>query len=696
MRAPSGPESRPMPTAIDGPELVDRPELADRRELTDRRELANVIRVLSMDAVQQANSGHPGAPMGMAEIGTVLWREFLKHNPANPHWWDRDRFVLSNGHASMLLYSLLHLCGYPVGMQELREFRQLGSRTAGHPEHDVSMGIETTTGPLGQGFANAVGMALAEKVLAAQFNRPGHAVVDHRTWVFLGDGCLMEGISHEAASLAGTLQLGRLVALYDDNGISIDGKVGGWFTDDTAMRFASYGWNVIGPVDGHDPEAVETAIRAALADDSRPTLIACRTIIGYPAPTRGGTAKAHGEPLGADEIAAVRARIGWSLPPFEVPPRLREAWNCERRGREAEGEWRARFARYRDAHPQLAAEFERRMRGDLPANWDEVRAATLAAAAAQTAPHATRVSSQTALNALGPHLPELLGGSADLTGSNNTLRKDSCTIGAADAAGNYVYYGVREFGMTAVMNGIAVHGGCVPYAGTFLTFSDYARNAVRMGALMHQRVVHVYTHDSIGLGEDGPTHQPIEHVASLRLVPRLSLWRPADAVETAVAWLAALERDDGPTCLVLTRQALPQLAAPAQASQLARGGYTLLDCDGAPECLVIATGSEVSIALEAVRGAQAQGRRVRLVSMPSCDVFDAQDADWREAVLPKAVRRRLAVEAGATGLWWRYVGSEGRVMGIDQFGASGKAADLFRRYGLTADKVLAQILELCN
>jgi len=648
-----------------------------------------------MDAVQQANSGHPGAPMGMAEMGTVLWRDFLKHNPANPHWWDRDRFILSNGHASMLLYSLLHLTGYPVGMQELRDFRQLGSRTAGHPEHDVAMGIETTTGPLGQGFANAVGMALAEKVLAAQFNRPGLPIVDHRTWVFLGDGCLMEGISHEAASLAGTWQLGKLIALYDDNGISIDGKVTGWFTDDTVQRFTSYGWNVIRDVDGHDPEALEAAIRSAMAESSRPTLICCRTVIGYPAPTRGGTSKAHGEPLGAEEIAAVRSRIGWTLPPFEVPQDLRAAWNCERSGREAEAAWQSLFARYRAEHPALAAEFERRMQGRLPSSWEETRTAAVAAAAAQTAAHATRVSSQNTLNALGPHLPELLGGSADLTGSNNTLRKDSRGITPADASGNYLYYGVREFGMSAIMNGQALHGGVIPYSGTFLTFSDYARNAVRMAALMRQRVVHVYTHDSIGLGEDGPTHQPIEHAASLRLMPNLSLWRPADGLETAVAWLSALERDDGPTCLVLTRQALPQLVTSAQAPQVARGGYTLLDCNGTPECLVIATGSEVSLAMEAVRAAQAQGRRVRLVSMPSCDVFDTQEPSWRESVLPAAVRRRLAIEAGATGLWWRYVGAEGRVMGIDEFGASGKAPDLFRKFGLTADKVLAQILELC-
>ena len=661
-----------------------------------RRELADVVRVLSMDAVQAANSGHPGAPMGMADIAEALWRGALRHNPANPRWWNRDRFVLSNGHASMLLYSLLHLTGYPVGMDELKNFRQLGARTAGHPEHDLGMGIETTTGPLGQGFANAVGMALAEKMLAAQFNQPGLPIVDHHTWVFLGDGCLMEGISHEVASLAGTLALGKLICLYDDNGISIDGKVQGWFRDDTPARFRAYGWHVIDKVDGHDGDAVARAIEAARAETARPSLICCQTIIGYPAPTRGGTAKAHGEPLGAEEVAAVRQKLGWTLPPFEVPAALRAAWNCEARGRALEAEWQALFARYRAAHPALAAEFERRMQGALPSNWAEIRAATLnAAAAAAAKEHATRVSSQTALTAIGAAMPELTGGSADLTGSNNTLRKDARAVSAADAGGSYVYYGVREFGMTAILNGVALHGGLVPFAGTFLTFSDYARNAVRMAALMHQRVILVYTHDSIGLGEDGPTHQAVEHSASLRLVPNLTLWLPADAVETAAAWLAAVERSDGPTALVLSRQALPQLCAAARAGDAARGGYVLHDAAGAPECIVIATGSEVGLALTAVRQANAQGRRVRLVSMPSCEAFDAQDAAWREAVLPAAVTRRLAVEAGATGLWWRYVGSTGRVRGLDRFGASGKAPELFRHFGLTSDNVLRDILELC-
>jgi transketolase len=672
----------------------NQPQHPSENSMPTRRELANVIRVLAMDAVQQANSGHPGAPMGMADMGEVLWREFLKHNPANPRWWDRDRFVLSNGHASMLLYALLHLTGYPVSMDELRNFRQLGSRTAGHPEHDLAMGIETTTGPLGQGLANGVGFALAERVLAAQFNKPGLEIVDHHTWVFLGDGCLMEGISHEAASLAGTLGLGKLICLYDDNGISIDGKVAGWFADDTPKRFEAYGWQVIRAVDGQDGDALAAAIRSAQADKARPSLICCRTVIGYPAPTRGGTAKAHGEPLGAEEIAAVRKLLNWTEPPFQVPAALREAWDCQAKGRAAEQGWQELFRRYQAAHPALAAEFLRRMQGELPANWPQQRAALQAAASAITTPQATRVSSQGALEAIGDGLPELLGGSADLTGSNNTLRKGARVITPTDASGSYLHYGVREFGMSAIMNGVALHGGLLPFGGTFLTFSDYARNAVRMAALMHQRVIHVYTHDSIGLGEDGPTHQPIEHMASLRVMPNLQLWRPADALETAVAWAQSLERANGPSALVLTRQALPQVSSAAQAPQIARGGYVLLDCSGTPECIVIATGSEVSIALEAVRSAQAQGKRVRLVSMPCTEVFEAQDAAWREAVLPAAVVHRLAVEAGATGLWWRHVGSNGRVLGIDHFGASGKAPELFKKFGLTAANVLALILEL--
>ncbi|HEV7431946.1 MAG TPA: transketolase [Steroidobacteraceae bacterium] len=658
-----------------------------------RRELANVIRVLAMDAVQQANAGHPGAPMGMADMAEVLWREFLKHNPANPRWWDRDRFVLSNGHASMMLYAVLHLRGYPLSMDELRHFRQLGSRTAGHPEHDVSIGIETTTGPLGQGLANAVGFALAEKVLAAQFNQPGLDIVDHHTFVFVGDGCLMEGISHEAASLAGTLALGKLICLYDENGISIDGKVAGWFADDTAKRFAAYGWQVIAEVDGQDGEAVAQAIRAAKAETERPTLICCRTVIGYPAPTRGGTAKAHGEPLGVEEVAAVRKLLNWTDPPFVVPAALREAWNGEAAGRAAEQKWQELFSRYQAAHPQLAAEFVRRMQGELPAQWPATRALCVAAAAATSGAQATRQSSQNALNILCPALPELFGGSADLTGSNNTLSKNARVISAADTSGSYLHYGVREFGMTAMMSGMSLHGGLIPFGGTFLTFSDYARNAVRMAALMRQRIILVYSHDSIGLGEDGPTHQPIEHLSSLRLMPHLHLWRPADALETAVAWGAVIERTDGPSCLVLTRQGLTQVASAVAPEQVARGGYVLLDCQGVPELIVIATGSEVAPALDGVKAAQANGKRVRMVSMPCTEVFDAQDPAWREAVLPAKVTRRLAIEAGATGLWWRYVGSGGRVLGIDEFGASGKGPALFDKYGLGPDNIAKVVLE---
>jgi transketolase len=652
-----------------------------------RRELANVIRVLAMDAVQQANSGHPGAPMGMADIAEVLWRDVLKHNPANPAWWDRDRFVLSNGHASMLLYALLHLTGYPVGMDELRNFRQLGSRTAGHPEHDIAMGIETTTGPLGQGLANAVGMALAERLLAAEFNRPGFDIVDHRTWVFCGDGCLMEGISHEACSLAGTLKLGKLVVFYDDNGISIDGKVEGWFADDTATRFEAYGWQVIRGVDGQDGDAVAAAIKLAVAEKDQPTLICCRTVIGWGSPNRAGLSKAHGEPLGADEVAAVRKQLGWTLPPFQVPDELRTAWNHSEAGRAAETNWQTLFARYRATHPDLAAQFEQRMSGELPASWAAVRTQALAAAAAVTDPVATRSSSQATLNVLGPTLGGLMGGSADLTPSNNTLRKDSRVISIGNLSGNYLHYGVREFAMTAVMSGLALHGGFIPYGGTFLVFSDYARNAVRMASLMRQHVILVYTHDSIGLGEDGPTHQPIEHVSSLRLVPGLDLWRPADAYETAVAWVAAIEHDEGPTALALTRQAVPQLArSEAARAAVARGGYVLLDAPGGkPDCIVIATGSEVGLALAAVQKLQAAGRRIRLVSMPSTGTFDAQDS---------AVTRRLAVEAGTTDLWWKYVGLGGRVLGIDRFGESGKASEVYSRLGLTAENVERQIVEL--
>ncbi len=660
-----------------------------------RRDLANAIRALSMDAVQQANSGHPGAPMGMADIAEVLWRGHLKHNPADPRWPDRDRFVLSNGHASMLLYSLLHLSGYPLTVDDLRSFRQIGAHTAGHPERDLHLGIETTTGPLGQGIANAVGMALAEKMLAAQFNRPGHEVVDHRTWVFLGDGCMMEGISHEVCSLAGTLRLGKLVAFFDDNGISIDGDVAGWCADDVPARFEAYGWRVIRDVDGHDAAALDAAIVEACGNTDKPVLICCKTIIGYGAPTKAGTKSTHGEALGADEIAAARKHLVWTAEPFVIPEPIRSAWDQRARGAAAQQDWSQRFAAYEQAFPDLAAEFLRRMNSELPADFADIAQKGIEAAQAVSKPQATRQSSQVVLNAIGPLLPELVGGSADLSGSNNTFRNDSVPVTPDAAFGNYINWGVREFGMTAAMNGMTLHGGFRPYAGTFLVFSDYARNAVRMAALMRQGVVLVYTHDSIGLGEDGPTHQPIEHLTSLRAMPGLSTWRPADALETAVSWAAAVARTDGPTALVLTRQALPpQPRSSQQARDIARGGYTLVDVEGTPEAIVIATGSEVSLAAEAVKALNAAGRRVRLVSMPSTDTFDRQDDSWRESVLPAAVTCRVAVEAGATLSWWKYVGMGGRVLGIDSFGASGKAADLFRHFGLTTEHVRQAVEEI--
>lgn len=663
--------------------------------MPSRRELANAIRALAMDAVQQANSGHPGAPMGLADIAEVLWRGFLKHNPANPLWWDRDRFVLSNGHGSMLLYSLLHLTGYPVALDELRNFRQLGARTAGHPEHAPEMGIETTTGPLGQGLANAVGMAIAERALAATFNRPGFPIVDHHTYVFVGDGCLMEGISHEACSLAGTLRLGKLICIYDDNGISIDGEVEGWFTDDTPRRFEAYGWHVVPEVDGHDAEAVHAALEQARAVSDRPSLICCRTIIGWGAPNKQGTESTHGAPLGADEVAAARRTLGWDHPPFVVPDAIRAGWDARRQGAEREAEWRRIFERYRKEHPELAAEFERRMRGALPESFRAQAQRCIDSAVQQAANVATRQASQAALNALGPGLPELIGGSADLTGSNNTLRKDSRALTAEEPGGNYIYFGVREFGMSAILNGITLHGGFIAYGGTFLTFSDYARNAVRMSAIMNQGTIFVYSHDSIGLGEDGPTHQPVEHLAGLRLIPGMTVWRPCDAVETAVAWQAAIEQRSGPTSLALTRQSVPhQARTPAQVAAIRQGAYALIDCEGVPECIVIATGSEIGIAAEAVRELHKRGRRVRLVSMPSCEVFARCDDAYREQVLPAAVRRRVAVEAGASAFWRQYVGLEGRVIGQDRFGASGKGADLFRHFGFTAGQVLETVAEV--
>jgi transketolase len=662
--------------------------------MSTRRELANAIRALSMDAVQRANSGHPGMPMGMADIAQALWCDFLRYNPGNPAWPNRDRFVLSNGHGSMLLYSVLHLTGYPMTIADLEAFRQLGSKTPGHPEHDLALGIETTTGPLGQGLANAVGMAFAEKVMALNFNRPGLAVVDHHTYAFCGDGCLMEGVSHEACSLAGTLGLGKLIVFYDDNGISIDGKVKGWFTDDTPERFAAYGWHVVAAVDGLDGEAVAAAIRAAQAEKERPSLICCKTIIGYGAPHKQGTSEAHGEALGPAEVAAARVTLGWPYPPFVVPEEIRAGWDHRKQGTAAEAAWRELFARYASAYPAEARELERRMRGELPEGWRAAAAQALEPLSKQTAAQATRASSQAALNVLAPLLPELFGGSADLTQSNSTFFKSARTVTPQDEVGDYVHYGVREFGMTAIMNGITLHGGLIPYGGTFLVFSDYARNAVRLACLMQQRVILVYSHDSIGLGEDGPTHQPIEQLASLRAMPHLSLWRPCDAAETAVAWTLALERR-APTALVLTRQGLPpQPRTAAQAQSIARGGYVLIEPPAGPEALVIATGSEVGIAAQAVNALNAAGRRVRLVSMPSSDTFDAQDAAYREAVLPRAVSRRLAVEAGATQSWWRYVGSGGRVLGIDRFGASGKGPDVFAHFGFTADNIGIQLRAL--
>jgi transketolase len=663
--------------------------------MTTHRELANAIRALAMDAVQRADSGHPGAPMGMADIAEVLWRSVLKYNPGNPRWINRDRFVLSNGHASMLLYAVLYLTGYPLGIEEIKNFRQMGSRTPGHPEHDLDIGIETTTGPLGQGVANAVGMALTEKLLALEFNCPGLEVIDHYTYVFMGDGCLMEGVSHEAASFAGTFELGKLIGFYDDNGISIDGRVAGWFADDTPKRFEAYGWHVIPHVDGQDGEAVAAAIQAARAQTARPSLICCKTVIGWGAPNRQGTKAAHGEALGVAEVALARKTLNWPSEPFEIPAPLKQAWDHHAAGAAVEAAWNELYGRYRAANPQLAAELERRIRGELPQKWSATAAQLRTAALTEPKPQATRQSSQASLNVIAPLLPELLGGSADLTGSNNTLPKNVAAVTPTDFSGHYFHYGVREFGMTAIMNGIALHGGFIPYGGTFLTFSDYARNAVRLAALMRQRVILVYTHDSIGLGEDGPTHQPIEHLTSLRAMPNLSLWRPCDAFETAVAWTAAIERQTGPTALVFTRQALPQQPRSAeQQAAVRRGGYVLIDCVGVPEALVMATGSEVGIAAQAVKTLNDRGRRVRLVSMPATDVFDAQEASYREAVLPRAVVRRLAVEAGATLGWWHYVGSAGRVLGIDQYGASGKASDLFPHFGFTADNIVRLTEEL--
>ena len=651
-----------------------------------------------MDAVQAANSGHPGAPMGMADIAEVLWNDYLRHNPANPTWANRDRFVLSNGHASMLLYSLLHLTGYrDFPIEQLRNFRQMGYRTAGHPEYEPGGPIETTTGPLGQGVSNAVGMAMAEKMLAALFNRPGHEIVDHKTWVFLGDGCLMEGISHEACSLAGTLKLGKLICLYDDNNISIDGEVDAWFTDDTAKRFEAYGWQVIPDVDGHDAASVAAAIDQAMSDSDRPSLICCKTIIGFGSPNKQGTAATHGAPLGEDEIAAARKELDWDSAPFVIPPDVASAWDGGERGGAAESAWNDAFDAYKAEHPELAAEFSRRMAGTLPANWSEIADKAIAGIDAAAETVATRKASLIALNAFAPALPEMAGGSADLTGSNLTKHNGSVPVSGDDAAGNYVWFGVREFGMTAICNGMRLHGGWLPYSGTFLTFSDYSRNALRMAALMKIQNVLVYTHDSIGLGEDGPTHQPVEHTASLRLMPNMSVWRPCDTVETAVAWRYAIERQDGPTSLVLTRQNVPyQERSKEQIANIARGGYVLMDNAGEPDIILIATGSEVALAMSAAAALATDGIKARVVSMPSTDVFDRQDADYRESVLPSAVTARVAIEAGVTETWWRHVGTAGRVIGLDRFGESAPAEELFEHFGFSTSNIVAVAKDVLN
>ncbi|WP_022959229.1 transketolase [Spongiibacter tropicus] len=660
--------------------------------MPSRRDLANAIRALSMDAVQKANSGHPGAPMGMADIAEVLWRDYLQHNPANPNWANRDRFVLSNGHGSMLIYSLLHLSGYELTIDDLQNFRQLHSKTPGHPEYGYAPGVETTTGPLGQGIANAVGMATAEKILAAQFNRDGHDVVDHYTYTFLGDGCMMEGISHEVCSLAGTLGLGKLIAFYDDNGISIDGEVEGWFSDDTPKRFEAYGWQVIPAVDGHDSDAITAAIEAARAETGKPTLICCKTVIGMGSPNKAGKEECHGAPLGDEEIALTREALGWNYGSFEIPDDIYAEWSARDSGAAAEQAWNEKFEAYAAAHPELAAEFKRRVGGELPADFSRQAEAFIYQCQDEGKEVATRKASQLCLDAFGEMLPELLGGSADLAGSNLTWWKGSKAITADDASGNYLHYGVREFGMSAMMNGIALHGGFINYGATFLVFMEYARNAVRMAALMKQRSIFVYTHDSIGLGEDGPTHQPIEQIASLRGTPNMSLWRPCDMVESAVAWRAAIERADGPTSLIFTRQGLPhQNRSSAQVAAIARGGYVLSDCDGEPEAIIIATGSEVKLAMAAQEQLAQSGRKVRVVSMPSTDVFEQQDAYYRESVLPSNVLARVAVEAAHKDYWYKYVGLDGRIVGMDSFGESAPAGELFKFFGITAEAVVAAV-----
>ncbi|OCG01589.1 transketolase [Gilliamella sp. wkB195] len=658
------------------------------------RELANAIRALSMDGVQKAKSGHPGAPMGMADMAEVLWRGFLKHNPTNPNWADRDRFVLSNGHASMLIYSLLHLTGYNVTLDDLKNFRQLNAKTAGHPEFGHVPGVETTTGPLGQGIANAVGMAIAERTLAAQFNKTGHTIVDHNTYVFMGDGCMMEGISHEVCSLAGTLKLGKLIAFYDDNGISIDGEVEGWFTDDTAKRFESYGWHVIRGIDGHDAKALAEAIEQAQAVTDKPSLLMCKTVIGFGSPNKAGSHESHGAPLGDAEIEATRKALGWSHPAFEIPKEYYDAWDAKAKGKQREDEWNARFDAYAKAYPDLAKEFKRRMNGDLPSNWQQTAKDFVNKLQANPATIATRKASQNAIEAFAPVLTEFLGGSADLAPSNLTMWSGSKEI-LANPAGNYIHYGVREFGMSAIMNGISLHGGFIPYGATFLMFMEYARNAVRMAALMKIRSLFVYTHDSIGLGEDGPTHQPVEQMASLRVTPNVSTWRPCDQVESAIAWQYAVERKDGPTALIFSRQNLKQQERTAeQLANVYRGGYILNDCSGTPELILIATGSEVELAVEAYHKLTEAGRKVRVVSMPSTDAFDKQDQAYRESVLPSSVTARIAIEAGISDYWFKYVGLNGKIIGMTTFGESGPAEQLFAKFGFTVENVLNQAKSL--
>lgn len=657
-----------------------------------RRELANAIRALSMDAVERANSGHPGAPMGMADIAEVLWRKFLRHNPANPEWFNRDRFVLSNGHGSMLLYALLHLTGYELPISELQNFRQLDSKTPGHPEYGVTPGIETTTGPLGQGLANAVGMAIAEQHLATKFNRVGYPIVDHHTYVFVGDGCLMEGISHEACSLAGTLGLGKLIVFYDDNGISIDGDVDGWFTDNTPQRFQSYGWHVMPAVDGHDPTAVTAALEQAQETIEQPSLICCRTVIGWGSPNKSGTAACHGAALGKEEVAATRVAIDWPHPPFEIPKPLYEAWDARKRGAQRESEWEKDFAAYEVDHPELATEFRRVVANELPKTWPDTAQACIERLAQTENREATRKSSERVLNFISPKLPELIGGSADLTGSNNTFHSTSKAISREETDGNYIFYGVREFAMSAIMNGLCVHRGVIPYGGTFLVFSDYARNAIRMAALMGVGSIFVYTHDSIGLGEDGPTHQPIEHANALRLIPKLDVWRPCDAPETAIAWLSAIERRDGPSCLLLTRQGLSQQTrVDDQLSLIRQGGYTLVDTIGDPEAILIASGSEVQVARDIVTHLNGGEHAIRLISMPCVELFERQTESYRKSVIPDSVRKRIVIEAGGRDFWYRYVGLDGLVFGLDSFGDSAPSPQLFEHFGLTFEQCLRPI-----